>query len=146
MVCCNHLIMVPESDFFLFFFNRPGEKSSSKVIGKDQADSKEGETVYYCSTCRYVITTATKITEVNGQHRHVYANPSGNVFEIGCFSNAKGCFTHGLPTSQCTWFAGFTWRYGLCKQCHAHLGWKYSSQNLGSFWGLILEKLICHTR
>ena len=125
------------------FFQKSGEKGSTKVSVKDETVAIESEAVYYCSVCRHLIATAAQITEVNGQHRHVYANPGGNVFEIGCFSKAPGCISQGIPTTECTWFAGFSWAYSLCGHCFTHLGWKYTSHNHGKFWGLILDRLTC---
>lgn len=124
------------------FFHESGEKGSTKVSIKDDTVATESEVIYYCSICKHLITTAAQITEVNGQYRHVYANPVGNVFEIGCFSKASGCISQGIPTIECTWFAGFNWSFSLCGQCHTHLGWKYTSDNHGSFWGLILNMLV----
>ena len=124
------------------FFQKSGEKGSSKVSVTDETVAIESEAVYYCSVCKHLIATAAQITEVNGQHHHVYANPAGNVFEIGCFSKAPGCISQGTPTNECTWFAGFSWRYSHCGQCYTHLGWKYDSDTFGSFFGLITSRLI----
>lgn len=124
------------------FFRGAEKDGSTKVSVKDDTKSIEREAAYYCSVCKHLIANAAQITEVNGQHRHVYSNPSGNVFEIGCFSKAPGCISWGVPTAQCTWFAGFNWRYSLCGQCHTHLGWKYSALNHGTFFGLIVNLLV----
>jgi hypothetical protein len=125
-------------------FHESGGKDSAKVFVQDDTVATESEAIYYCLICRHLIATAAQITEVNGHHRHVYSNPVGNVFEIGCFNNASGCISQGIPTIECTWFAGFSWSFTLCGQCHTHLGWKYTSHNHGSFFGLILNMLICH--
>ena len=66
----------------------------------------------------------------------------GKVFEIGCFGAAPGCFSYGPATSECTWFAGCSWRFSLCTSCFTHLGWKYKSSLTGSFFGLILANLV----
>jgi hypothetical protein len=43
-----------------------------------------------CRFCRnYITATRTKI-EMRGRHTHVFANPAGVVFEVGCFSIDKG--------------------------------------------------------
>lgn len=123
-------------------FQESRQKGSTKVTVQDESVAIESEAVYYCGVCRHLIATAAQMTAVNGQHRHVYANPVGNVFEIGCFNKAPGCISQGIPTTECTWFVGFSWRYSLCGKCHTHLGWKYTSHNHGSFWGLILNMLV----
>jgi hypothetical protein len=80
--------------------------------------------------------------EVNGAHRHTFANPHGKVFEICCFARAPGCINHGEPTTECTWFVGHAWRFAHCGSCFAHLGWQYQSQLAGSFYGLIRADLL----
>ncbi|HVO66177.1 MAG TPA: cereblon family protein [Syntrophales bacterium] len=78
---------------------------------------------------------------VNGQHAHIFKNPAGITFHIGCFSTAWGCFTYGIPTYDVTWFKGFSWCVALCANCFYHLGWHYQSGG-ESFFGLILANLI----
>jgi len=139
-VGCQHVGVIVDSP--CMFFREPGGKGSIKAAIKDDSDTNESEVIYYCSMCKHLIAFTTQIIEVNDQHRHVYANPVGSVFEIGCFSKAPGCISQGIPTIECTWFAGFSWRFSLCGQCHTHLGWKYTSPNHGSFFGLILNMLV----
>jgi hypothetical protein len=80
---------------------------------------------------------------VGGGHRHVFFNPSGAVFEVGCFSMAPGCGTVGAPTTEFTWFAGHAWQVAVCRACRAHLGWRYAAVGAPgeAFWGLILPHL-----
>lgn len=100
------------------------------------------ERLILCRNCRKVITSHRYIIDVNGHHRHVFNNPEGIVFEIGCFSSAEGCINHGTPTLEFTWFSGYTWRFSNCSNCLMHLGWQYQSFGKSSFWGLILTHLI----
>ena len=120
-----------------------GGKASIKGHSQDKTESLEHEVLYYCCICGGLITKASYIIQVNGQHQHTYANPAGHVFKIGCFSKAPGCISHGIPTPECTWFAGFSWNFVHCIQCETHLGWKYVSKDHGNFMGLILGSLIC---
>lgn len=108
----------------------------------DDADD-EGH-VILCANCRSKITSAKQRIEIYGDHHHVFANPSGIVFDIGCFSLAPGCANHGIPTSEFTWFSGFAWRFSICGKCHLHLGWHYTGGS-ESFYGLILANLIEET-
>lgn len=111
----------------------------------DNEDSEKKEKrPILCRACRAKITTAAQMIEVNGSHRHTFANPHGKVFEIGCFSGASGCINHGPATHDCTWFAGCTWRFSLCANCFTHIGWKYHSTLAGSFFGLIWAQLLWH--
>ena len=128
----------------LFLYKNNSDNNSTLIDEKDETTAREDEASFYCALCNNKITDVSQATSVNGQHSHVYANPSGNVFEIGCFHSAPGCLNEGKPTNQCTWFAGFSWCYSLCGTCKLHLGWKYISPGHGTFWGLILNRLKCH--
>jgi hypothetical protein len=99
----------------------------------------------YCGRCRYAVTTAEQIIAVNGAHEHLFRNPAGIVYRIGCFSTAEGCCLSGTPTHEFTWFAGYAWSVALCANCLLHLGWHYSSEASG-FFGLILDHLTRQTR
>ncbi|MEW6521328.1 MAG: cereblon family protein [Thermodesulfobacteriota bacterium] len=128
----------------LFFRQQDGFLLDDKIDNRSAEEFDDGEQGEYfrCRFCRAKITTAARMIEVNGSHRHVFANPQGKVFEIGCFSQAPGCMNHGQPTAACTWFAGCTWRFSLCVSCFSHLGWQYQSPLTGSFFGLILANLL----
>ncbi len=116
------------------------DKSVSKSGNKE--DVKEKGSPILCGFCRAKITTVGQMIEVNGSYRHTFTNPHGKVFEIGCFSSAPGCISHGPATHDCTWFAGCSWRFSLCANCFAHIGWKYQSSLSGSFYGLVLVHLL----
>jgi len=127
------------------FFRQQGQLhlDDKKDIQSDKkTDNGDQGEFFRCRFCRSKITTAAQMIEVNGSHRHVFANPLGKVFEIGCFSHAPGCMNRGSPTTECTWFAGCSWRFSLCLSCFSHLGWQYHSDLTGSFFGLILVNLL----
>jgi hypothetical protein len=132
-----------ENHSTLFLFRSNEDNDSTITKKENETRSEENEASFYCALCENKITDVSQITNVNGQHRHVYSNPAGNVFEIGCFNSAAGCINEGIPTGECTWFAGFDWCYSICGNCKLHLGWKYISQGHGNFWGLILNRLVC---
>ncbi|MDM8538373.1 cereblon family protein, partial [Desulfobacterales bacterium HSG17] len=130
-------------------------KSIYKNIEKleqDEDDNNGGKAIL-CRLCKNKITFSSNSIEKNGSHKHIFNNPGGYIFEIGCFGAAPGCVNQGPPSLEFSWFAGFSWRFSLCSGCHTHLGWVYQSlggQSLGgqsvgrqsSFFGLILDKLI----
>ncbi len=101
----------------------------------------EKEKAIRCADCGFGITTAKERIEMEGHHSHVFNNPAGYLFEIGCFASAPGCVNRGEPTMEFTWFAGFAWRFALCGNCSAHLGWRYQSGGGRSFYGLILDSV-----
>lgn len=93
-----------------------------------------------CGMCGYYITSVDSKIEMSGKNIHVFANPAGYVFQIGCFSSAPGCFVTGVPTEEYTWFPSYAWSYALCANCMEHLGWFYDSGK-DSFFGLIVDRL-----
>ncbi|MHC1710890.1 MAG: cereblon family protein [Solidesulfovibrio sp.] len=94
-----------------------------------------------CARCQHPVTTENWRITVSGVHRHVFANPSGFVFEIGCFSDAPGCAAVGAPTPDFSWFPGTSWQVAVCTVCGLHLGWRYETTTGGFFYGLILNRL-----
>ncbi len=77
---------------------------------------------------------------VDGSHEHVFTNPAGISYRIGCFSDAYGCLVHGTPTDEFTWFPGYRWCFCTCSQCRTHLGWFYHDGEK-HFFGLVLAYL-----
>ena len=86
-------------------------------------------------------TSSPRRVAVAGAHRHVFANPQGHVFEIGCFAAAPGCAAVGPPSSDFSWFPGTLWQVVICVACGLHLGWCYTQSDGGTFFGLILDRL-----
>jgi hypothetical protein len=115
------------------------ETVSSKVL-QETKTVKEKESIL-CKHCKNEITTAEFTTAVNGQHAHIFKNPAGFTFHIGCFSRAWGCIVYGIPTYEFTWFTGFRWCVALCSPCFTHMGWYYQAGE-ASFYGLILANLV----
>ncbi len=93
-----------------------------------------------CAACHSPVTQQENRIRINEQHEHVFANPHGYIYHIGCFDQAPGCLTAGEETEFFSWFPGYSWQIALCGQCLVHLGWAFRSQN-AFFFGLILEKL-----
>jgi len=102
--------------------------------------SKEDE-IIICAFCNNHITDPSKQIIINNSFHHTFANPYGHVFEIGCFSDAKGCRSSSIASTEFSWFIGCSWKIGVCNYCSTHLGWVFSSE-VDKFFGLILEKLI----
>lgn len=115
-------------------WNAPG----SGEAGQDEAKPR----FLLCKTCRAKITPEDARVEVRGRHVHVFCNPYGLVFEIGCFAEAQGSAAYGPPSPEFTWFPGYEWQVALCRGCGAHLGWRYVGIHGGEFHGLILAHLV----
>ncbi len=105
--------------------------------------AREGEppSPIRCAACLHAVTDAARRITVAGSHVHVFANPYGAVFEIGCFSAAPGCLATGPQSGEFTWFPGTAWQVALCAACGRHLGWRYARAAGGEFHGLILDRL-----
>lgn len=120
----------PESD--------PGQAEPKQ----DPADeTSEGRTRLLCKICRSRITRQDLGMEVDGSHRHVFFNPHGDVFELGCFASAKNILPTGPRTNEFTWFPGFEWQVIACTGCLTQLGWRYTGPHSG-FFGLIVGLLV----
>ncbi|MGE5342590.1 MAG: cereblon family protein [Candidatus Omnitrophota bacterium] len=110
-----------------------------KLFKKKEKKTEEKPPIH-CINCKNVITSTESAIPVGGQHRHFFKNPVGVDYEIGCFSSAEGCINVGHPTTEFTWFSGYSWSYALCSRCMIHLGWFYQSTD-NHFYGLILNRL-----
>jgi len=93
-----------------------------------------------CAACGHRITTDEERMAINGAHDHQCVNPAGYLFHIGCFATAPGCSARGEPTSEFSWFPGYSWNYAHCGACNQHLGWCFQA-GVSRFWGLILARL-----
>ncbi len=118
-----------------------GRLGQIEIESEEENEEKEEKSRLLCKFCGNRITSLEAMIAKDGGAKHVFSNPSGFVYEIGCFSFADGCVNHGPPTTEFTWFDGFGWRFALCSNCHAHLGWFYQSRD-DSFYGLILDYLV----
>ena len=95
----------------------------------------------YCAACGSWITRQDQRVPVNGAHTHIFRNPHGLDFKIGCFATAPGCGQVGEATEEWTWFPGYSWQVAVCNHCGSHLGWRYLSRAGDVFYGLILRQL-----
>jgi hypothetical protein len=110
-------------------------------IETTERDMPEKADALLCAACRHPITNLRERISVNERHAHVFANPHGYIYQIGCFAAAPGCALIGDETAFFSWFPGYAWQIALCGYCAAMVGWGFRSQD-SRFYGLILEKLI----
>ncbi|MEF2231620.1 MAG: cereblon family protein [Pseudodesulfovibrio sp.] len=119
-------------------FDRPSGRPEGGARSEAAESGDRRELV--CRECRMPITRPDLAMEINGSHRHVFFNPHGLVFELGCFASARNVLTHGARTDAFTWFPGYEWQVATCTGCSAQLGWRYTSPD-GGFFGLIAAAL-----
>jgi hypothetical protein len=115
---------------------RGGTETATEEAKKPAAEDR-----ILCRACLHTVTREAERLAVDGSHRHTFANPSGMVFEVGCFRQAPGCVAVGPPSAEFTWFAGHTWRVGICAACQIHLGWRFLGAT-SAFYALILDRLL----
>ncbi len=119
-----------------------GPEYPAEPVSVSAADTvPETRKAFLCRFCGLIITFPDMQIEINGTVRHVFTNPSGIVYEISCFSSARGCVVLGEPTEEFTWFPGFLWSFAVCSQCRNHLGWFYQAGG-SSFYGLVSAYLV----
>ena len=95
----------------------------------------------YCAICRYKITQEEYKIAIGEQQEFTFFNPSGRIFHIGCFQEAPGCVTYGMPSNEFSWFPGFSWQIVCCSNCQEHLGWLFLGGMGEHFFALILARL-----
>lgn len=101
----------------------------------------EQERWIVCKQCQQRLSRPSERIQINGAHSHTFANPSGVVFEIGCFRMVSGLHFIGPPSYEFPWFAGHSWQIVICATCQTHLGWCFKGPGSSQFFGLILERL-----
>ncbi len=112
------------------------------VLGDEERPVREGEErLIRCAACGLGLAQVTARVQIGGRHAHVFANPAGLVFEIGCFRGVFGARGEGPFMAEFSWFPGHSWQVAICRSCEAHLGWRFSSLEGFRFWGLILSRL-----
>jgi len=120
---------------------KASETPSPDPDTRNDREPKEEERYIVCRQCGQRLTRPNERTTVNGSHTHTFANPTGLVFEIGCFSMARGCSLIGPPSLEFPWFAGYSWQIAICSACQTHLGWLFLGQHSNQFFGFILDRL-----
>lgn len=122
----------------------PGDSDPGRTDEPDllpENDTGHGGRKLVCKMCRSVITRRDLGMAVNGSHTHVFFNPYGMVFELGCFASAKNVVPAGTKSDEFTWFPGYSWQVVACTGCASQLGWRYTGSD-GGFYGLILTALV----
>ncbi|MEF2145950.1 MAG: cereblon family protein [Desulfovibrionaceae bacterium] len=116
----------------------PGQVRQSDL---ETLDDEHGGRILVCRACGRRITRTDARIRVNGLHHHVFCNPHGIVYELGCFAFAAGCLPSSPAVEDFSWFPGYSWQIVSCAGCADHLGWRYTSRTGQGFYGLILERL-----
>ena len=139
----NHYIDFkrPIPPLMLRAFDEKQVSSITKRKQEEESDSEEEKELLYCTFCMKLITSGDQRIRMGGSHEHVFINPAGAAYEIGCFRDAPGAVFQGIPTEEFTWFKGYQWRMAHCSGCLIHIGWQYLQGSQHGFSGLILSML-----
>jgi len=109
--------------------------------GSQNAQQRRPGKVLVCAACGRPVTRPEARTIINGNHVHVFCNPHGVVFEVGCFSLAAGLRPQGGVYEEFSWFPGHAWQIMHCGRCNDHLGWRFTTRSGTGFYGLLPAKL-----
>ena len=138
---CRKISQGSAAPFFLLRDSTvaPRIKIDEELDGRPE--EQEQKKYLLCRACSMKITSMESGVSVNGGHEHTFFNPQGIVFEICCFAEAPGALVYGRPTTEFSWFKGYSWSFSICRGCNAHLGWFFEREG-NNFFGLIINRLI----
>ncbi|XP_058811690.1 protein cereblon-like isoform X2 [Topomyia yanbarensis] len=98
---------------------------------------------FICKRCEHEIASYNDIFAMSKQGVQTsYCNPSGYVHETLTIYKTKdnSTFTVDRPSTEFSWFPGYSWQITLCANCRQHLGWKFVATKKNylpaSFYGL----------
>ena len=126
----------------LFFLERLPKAERNEEPEEDLFEITEPKKAILCKQCRNPVTSSENKTARSGKEEHTFFNPQGIVFSVACYSAAPGTLIFGEPSTEFSWFQGYTWRFVACANCQEHLGWFFEKTGQDGFWGLIAKKLI----
>ena len=126
-----------------FLLRTPSQDPTGAGVDTDTIEEQEPEEEksIRCRDCGNPVTHPSERISKNGVHVHTFANPSGILYEIGCFRSVIGCGYVGPATDEFSWFKGYRWKIAYCNRCLSHLGWLFMSPVNEPFHGLILDRL-----
>ena len=124
----------------LLLKHEPRQPTGSRQTEDRVGAREDSGRVLVCAECLHAITTAGARIEVSGSHAHTFSNPHGFVFHIDCFAVAPGCDPRSDPSTEYTWFPGYSWQVAVCRGCGEHLGWLFVGAD-SRFHGLIIDRL-----
>jgi hypothetical protein len=122
-------------------------KKGSPVEAPEDAPEREEEEehVFVCRRCGSEISSRRRLFAMRAASWvQVFPNPYGHMRVIYTFRDATGLAISGAPTSEFTWFAGYTWRIAYCAACSNHLGWLFEAfdgSEPSELYGLLKDEL-----
>ncbi|KAJ2945064.1 hypothetical protein O0L34_g9122 [Tuta absoluta] len=99
------------------------------------------KSVLCCATCANEIARRDHIFAMSSEGVHSnYTNLGGYMHDIVTVSRAVNTELTGAPSSEYSWFPGYTWTIAVCSACMAHVGWRFDAMRRtlrpAQFYGL----------
>jgi hypothetical protein len=126
------------------------KKKESPAASSEHEPEMEGEEeqIFVCRRCSTEISSRRQLFAMRAaSYVQVFPNPYGHMKVIYTLRDAKAVAIGGAPTSEFTWFAGYTWRIAYCAACGNHLGWLFEGvEEPPAFYGLLKDELVSSSR
>ncbi|XP_032522838.2 protein cereblon-like isoform X3 [Danaus plexippus] len=87
------------------------------------------KSVLCCASCATVVARREDIFAMSSEGVHAnYSNPGGYMHDIVTVSRASNTAPGGAPSSEFSWFPGYSWTVALCSSCTSHVGWRFDAR------------------
>ena len=131
-----------------YFLQQKTSSPSQPILEEAEEDqpSLKKDSSIVCSKCETTISKSSYIFALESdQTTRVFANPAGALFEVVTITTAQNTKTIHSPTSEFTWFPGFSWQICFCTGCSNQLGWFFKAlgthEIIDSFYAFILSEI-----
>lgn len=114
----------------------PLVQGSSLHNGRSSHPFQAQVSVLLCESCEVPLAKESEVFQVPGADGTIgaYVNPHGVVHQT---LTLKQMLSHhathltGSPSSEDSWFPGYSWTIAYCANCSAHLGWRFTLDGVG---------------
>ncbi|XP_049791902.1 protein cereblon [Schistocerca nitens] len=103
--------------------------------------------LFCCSDCGTIVARKRDVFPMSVEGpQGTYVNPGGYVHETMTLYKVQGLeLLSEEPDTEYSWFPGYGWTIAQCRQCHKHMGWKFTAVKKGlkpdTFWCLCRRSL-----
>lgn len=102
---------------------------------------------FSCKRCENRLANYANVISMSKEGVQNYCNPNGFIHETLTVSEVldNSLQLVGSPSNEFSWFPSYAWQILLCKECHGHIGWFFTTttSNLSpsKFFGLSVKSL-----
>lgn len=93
-------------------------------------DSLDYDRFFCCRRCRNQIANCNTLFAMSKHGVQTnYCNPGGIIHETNTVYAVRtdAVYPSGAPSTQFSWFPGYSWQVLLCRICDIHIGWRFDS-------------------